>query len=486
MSLPFTVALCQSFQETEIGSGAIQGENVIVRNYNDSVVVMYNYDYDLSDGENRFTVRKLSTTSPNSISFKLPDIYTLGGTPFPTPPYNNGGKILYRIHDMRIFEDTCYFCGEKKTTTGDYYIDTNGHPTYQTTDIGLVGKFTISKLFNGINDLELVTIPNIVSLRRMTVYPASQGYSISMIGVPDVSSPTCIVDLYRNPSTGQWIYDAAHPSIVQEILTDITFTDGTVITVSGIVYDNYSFIIRQTKAAWVLTDPSTCIHTPYLFHTNTAIVLSNPSVLPTERDYLVPLYLCPERNESPCYYVAHECRAPHYGIAVYRMKVDDFCIKPLNSANQYIMGPPSVTKLYDMAFCSTPNTLFLLTTNPVFNSFYVQLASFANTTDYSDYQYYKSDRNIHSLDIINTSEILYGGSNAVTDNIFQTITFTPHSSPPSSSCRTFNAGPIFILDSLKFVNTQGGLNVFMDNKKVAWEPYNCGLRVYGNTSVCRF
>lgn len=481
-------AFCQSFTETDIGSGTIQGSSVIVRNYNDTVVVMYNYDYNLTDGENRFTVRK---STSNSISFKLPDVYTSGGTPFPTPPIINSGKILYRIHDMEILNDTCYFCGEKKETTGDYYYDTNGLATYLTNDVGLVGKFTITKLLNGICDLELTTIPRVSSLRRMAVYESSQGYSISMIGVPRArSSPTCIVDLYNEISIGSWVFDLAHPLNYQELLFDITYAGGTVITVSGLVYEGHSFIIRQTKASWILIDPTTCIHFPYVFHTDMAFILSNPSILPTKKDYLSPLFLCPESRNASSYYVAHECIPPHNGIAAYKMKVDNFCTPPINQANQFAMGPPSGLILNDMVSNMTTNTLFLLTKDRTSNTTDIQLLSFANTTDYSDYQYSQTDHNIQSLDLINSTQLLYGGSQSPSSNIFQTIATYHHFSPPfspySSPCRLFNGVPIFILDSLRLELIGEGLIIDYIQEKTSWDPCNCPIKWHSNATTCRF
>lgn len=490
MFMPFIVAFGQTFHETEIGSSTIQGKKVLVRNYNDTVTVMYNYDFDLSDGENRFTVWK--TSSSQCVSFKLPDIYTLGGTPFPTPPYNNGGKILYRIHDMQIYGDTCYFCGEKRETTGNYHYDTTGNLTYETDDIGLVGKFTINKLLAGINDLELVTLSKVVSLQRMTVYDASQGYSISMIGIPKgVSSPSCIVDLYSEVSMGTWVYDVAYPSDNREILSDITYSGGALVTVSKMVYDNYAFLLRCTKASWILTDPYTCINTPHVFHTNASTTYSYPYVLPTERDYMAPLFLCPEEKESPVFYVAHECLGPHYGVAAYRMVVDDFCSPILNLENQFIMYPQYQTKLKDIASCTntnTLNTLYLLTENAANSTPTVQLATFPSTSDYQDYKYYQTDYDILSLDITNNSKLLYGGSNNLTDNIFQTITapfhYNPSSAPTFLLCRSFSLSAIFILRPLVTGYKGEELIIFINHEPVQWNPTEITPKTLDNTSIC--
>ena len=475
--------MCQSVSESIIGSGVVKGKCIITRTYtnqSDSIAVMYNYDFNLSDGENRFTIRNLTTDA--TVTFKIPDVYTSGGTPFPQPPNPNSGKILYRIHDMKIFDGICYFCGEKQTTTGNFVFDTNGNPTYETDDVGFVGKFSIAGIMGGSSSSFSYTLINEVkSLKRMIVYSANQGLAISMVGQPKyVSYSTCIVDLHDVSSV--WVYNVYHPTDVNEHITDITYSNSIVATVSRITNDHYGFVIRYSKS-----DNISCIiNNAHVFSTYNATMVSNPSILPTYRDELDPLFLCPD-EESSGFFVAHACSTAYNGIATYRMKVVDFCTPIINLTNQYIMSD-SYLALKDLAYSPNKETLYSLTEKTSDNTTGINLQSFINTADYTDYWFTHTNKQYQSFDILNVTRLFIGGKYFSNNYIFQVQSILPHSVPYVipifSLCISRFIRQIFILNTLNTPMEGSPLYCITDDNPATWDTIDIEINSLTNNRSC--
>ncbi len=486
ISILGSTGMCQSISESIIGSGAVKGESIITRAYttqSDSIAVMYNYDLNLSDGENRFTIRDLITDA--TVTFKIPDVYTSGGTPFPQPPNPNSGQILYRIHDMKILEGMCYFCGEKQTTTGNFVFDTNGNPTYETDDVGFVGKFSIAGIMGGDPSSFVYTLINEVkSLKRMIVYSATQGLAISMVGQPKyVSYSTCVVDLYTTPSG--WEYDVSHSSDVNEHITDITYSNGIVATVSRINNDHYGFVIRYTKADNILTS-SSCIHNVHVFSAYNATMVSDPGILPTYRDEPDPLFLCPDEMSSG-FFVAHACSTAYYGIAAYRMKVVDFCTPIINLANQYIMSD-SYLALKDLAYSPNKETLYSLTERKSDNTTGINLQSFTNTVDYTDHWFTHTNKHYQSFDILNVTRLLFGGKYFNNNYIFQSQGILYHPNPYSiliySPCISHHVNQIFILNQFDTSMAEIPMTSICDDKSPIWDNIDIEIHALTNAHPC--
>jgi hypothetical protein len=472
---------CQIIPEVEIGSGAVKGEKIFIRtsiDQNDTIVVMYNYDYNLVTGENRFTVRNLNTNA--TVSFKIPDVYSMGGTPFPQPPNPNSGQILYRIHDMKIWDGICYFCGEERTTTGNFIGDTNGQMTFETTDVGIVGYFSIADVLSNSPNANIVYthINSTKSLKRMAV----SNNSITLIGNPYTPSYTCIVDLY--PTISGWKYDAAHPINSEEHLTDITTVHGFVATVSRMVYNNYGFIIRYSNASRILNNPASTINTPHVFSTQTASMVSFPDQLPTYRYEYDPLYLCAHERDSGLF-VAHACKNNHFGTAVYRMKIPVPCDSLKNIANQYSMAY-SYTALKDLKYSNNDKTLYFLTEKG--GSTDVRLASFTNTADYSDFLFSHTDKNYQSFDTLNGPKLAIGGRYTNTTSIFQSCFKLFHNVPPFvfpvTECNPFYLHQVFMLKPIAENQDWDEMNTSEKGKSVSWENLQIQITSLSNTTIC--
>ena len=482
-----TLSFGQYFHETEIGSGTVLGNSVIVRNCDDTLVVMYNYDLATSSGEHRFTIRNLNNSS--TVSFKLRDACALGFNPFPMAPAPSSGDTLLLIKDMEIYERVCYFCGAFRVTTGNFLVGMDGQITYETAYTGLVGKFSIDDILTGSAQYELASIPKTALMTKMTVYNASQGMSISMIGSADPSTvypSSCVVDIYPNGPT-TWECSASNLTSSDELFCDIGHAFGSVIAVSRLKNEHHKFVLRASKAAWILTDPTSCFSTPRCFSTQTANIISNPTILPTyraEADSLV-LYGCDMRND---FFVAHPCCNTHFGTVFYRMGIDHPCETIVNLSNQYALENDYV-RLTDMRYINnnTADALYALTRNVSGNQSGIQLMSFLNTADYIDYYFTDPNKSLHDLDIINNTAVLFGGTYPGSNSIFQDYYAFPHYSPvlfPRVRCMTYYPRNNYILNPINSCPGGDDLAIFCNRRSITWNSFTVEKDMLTNTLKC--
>ena len=483
----FATSLSAQFSSTEakIGGGSVKGHTTFIRSCNDTLAVMYNYDLNLPTGEHRFTIRNLNNSA--TVSFKLIDAYTLGFDPFPlvTPP--SSGDTLYFVHDMEIIERFCYFCGTLRVTTGNYIYDMNGNMTFQTDDIGFVGRFSIDDILAGNATYQITSVNDVITFDRIALRNAG----LTVIGhtKPDPNQPvsaSCIVDIYGLPSSSSWTYDAAYPYNTNEFFSDIFSTGNAIITVSRLRYDNHKFILRATKAYSSLLEINGCIQNPFCFSTTSASIVSN-DILPTFRQDEDPLYLYALEKDKVLY-VAHPCAGQHFGTAIYQMYLDNPCDTIYNTANQYA-EEENYSALKGLLYTSPNKTVFALTENTDDNIFGIRLTSFSNTSDYTDYRYYHPDRRIRSFDLLQSTKILYGGTYLADNAFFQAHYGLPHYSPgsiPLTNCLGFPHKKNYILKPLTSVIYGNNLNIFKSNIVATWVTYTSSTVQLTNTAGCPF
>ena len=487
--LACSVAICQTLgDDSEIKINSQQGDRIIVRtgtDMTDTVVVMYNYDINFSDGENRFTIRNLNTNY--TVSFKIPDVYTFGGTPFPQPPDFAGGEHLYRINDMRILDGICYFCGVHSITTGNFFFEPNGYMTYETDDEGFVGKFSLQDIqYNSNPSFEFTYVPKVWSLDRMAVYGFGQGMvSISMLGKPKgipSPAPTCIVDMYQTPSG--WQHVIKYPADKNEILTDIIYSYNNITTVSRIRNDNYSFILRHASTPYILSTPS-CMDTAYIYSTLPATPVSSPDLSVTYRNEYDPLFLCPGNIDT--FFVAHSCSNSRYGTAVYLMKYLDGCRSPENiDHNQYIVSL-YYTELRDLVFSTGAQTLYSLVEKNPGNSTSIQMSTFPMSVDYTDIMFSLTGKHHQSFDVLNAPRLVVGGRMLSSNDLFQSnFKLFHYSYPfvfPTMTCILPSTFPVHILNKIEEAGLGKELEEFIDDK-ISWDTKNVPVEPLTTSTIC--
>lgn len=127
------------------------------------------------------------------------------------------------ITDMEIFEDICYFCGNKS------------HDIIEPTQIihvmeGIVGFFTPASMHIGVGDLYTYDVPNTSQLTRLAIsYPSQIISHINAIGILDDYSTSCMVEIEEN-APASWTAILSHVSNIPEIhFSDILTTRDSII-----------------------------------------------------------------------------------------------------------------------------------------------------------------------------------------------------------------------------------------------------------------
>lgn len=147
--------------------------------------------------------------------------------------FNAVDSTTYHVNitDMRLFEDTCYFCGTIVYT----YVDWTG--AYVTN--GFVGRFVPQKMQNGTDSMTYHIVKEASDLSRLAISKAS-GYNvlISALGHTTKSGNACIVELTPDVTPVDW---KLHLDTL-EALEDVEFTD--IMT----VYDSLT-LLSQFKCA---------------------------------------------------------------------------------------------------------------------------------------------------------------------------------------------------------------------------------------------
>lgn len=102
------------------------------------------------------------------------------------------------VTDMRLFVDTCYFCGTLTHSYADYTGNLVTH--------GIVGRFVVPHVLAGTGSLQFYEVEKTAGLRRLAISQAS-GADVLISAIGDVASSrtSCIVEM-KPWSGSQWVY----------------------------------------------------------------------------------------------------------------------------------------------------------------------------------------------------------------------------------------------------------------------------------------
>lgn len=131
--------------------------------------------------------------------------------------YNNTSEVAFsttffpgffysvEITDMRLYEDTCYFCGKQLSYFRDYIIEG------RTRERGFVGRFVTKEIVEGSGSVEYYIVDSATHLTRLAISKANGApLLISAIGQRYPSLKECIVEMENHGTWWDMQYDTLH------------------------------------------------------------------------------------------------------------------------------------------------------------------------------------------------------------------------------------------------------------------------------------
>lgn len=201
--------------------------------------------------ENFTGVPLISYRSTKKANFVYGDIYTNNTKKFEINDSMDmtGSCISYKINDMRVIGNMCYFCGVR----WDLHEDPESG-AYVTDSTGVLGRFPLDPLgFGQSVKFHLKLIRETKSLDRMATYAQDRDTVIAMIGIVDEPASQSCLAVARVDNSNPWKYIVKYtnnnPS--EEVFTDIATTPLTTYIASHHrdITDKYYIHIRMNDNA---------------------------------------------------------------------------------------------------------------------------------------------------------------------------------------------------------------------------------------------
>lgn len=212
----------------EIKYPELKGENIILKvDDNNNANLMY-YEW---EGESYFLY-----TRHTQLGFSYSPLIF----PLPTPYAIPWGTIRYRINDMKLIGNKCFYCGIKYTPVGEEHI-ASGDRNIIYDSIGFVG-WIDTRITYIFSDFYTVDVKNTADLRRLAIKQTPNDTLVAIIGTSSDSHLPCLVTLLKNGASDYYqIHKIINPS---EQLMDVVFTEEMLVTVSKFLNEHRSFGLR--------------------------------------------------------------------------------------------------------------------------------------------------------------------------------------------------------------------------------------------------
>ena len=182
-------------------------------------------------------------------------------------------SVGYVIKDMKVADDTCYFCGAR-------VISDQEGPSPQADSVGIVGKFYLPAAGFGVTaNYQLQIVPKTKCLNRMTVYNNNQSRMIAMIGVSDsVVRCDCLAMIKTTTPGGLWEYDLRVCTDPDERFTDIGYNVKTLVIASrrtGTDEEKYVYLRSTSVDGVVYNSDCNGLNSRHRFHPDVATPANN-------------------------------------------------------------------------------------------------------------------------------------------------------------------------------------------------------------------
>lgn len=142
----------------------------------------------------------------------------------------------YCIKDMRVVDNTCWFCGQKWWNTGQLIYNMDGTSYWQRNYCGFIGRFNISDVYNGSGNYEIITLDSVYTLTRM------DAYNNGAVAVGESwKHKSCMIELYANSFGTAYHCRMNTPNLDEEVFMDIVKANNRIVTLSRFNNPNYYF-----------------------------------------------------------------------------------------------------------------------------------------------------------------------------------------------------------------------------------------------------
>ena len=232
-----------------------KGDEVIVRSDKNYTTMIHHRDltYDSRHYYTSFT--RLPFFPPQGYSFRH-DLYI------------DDERVNYYIHDMCIYDDTCYVCGEA--------VVDHGAPYYYSYDIiiprfysnGFLAKFAINQDANQECTLQYKIFNELERLNKITVYhpdPERSGFRKMIVATAEQLNlthpdPSCLIEI-KEENDGAWKYSIIKSDLdTKEVYSDVLAKGDNLFVSSYIKSDD--------------SDPNDLAHWFYYIHMSTNLGFS--------------------------------------------------------------------------------------------------------------------------------------------------------------------------------------------------------------------
>ena len=241
------------------------GEDVFIRFFgNSGDMLVHNYDHAFKT--NVFTCRR-TPTHPASNRIVIP------------LESNQYGEVKYKVLDMVVVGNMCFYCGRKVYVTGMAYTpDGQPYPVYESK--GFVGQISLDHITaeqGGKATRRMTEIPTTKEISRIDarVIPTfSTDTLLAMVGTT-TDDKSCLV--LAKVSSTEFKYTIVTSDDATEVFTDVVFTDREFVVASRFENEHYTIGLRETLPRRIYTDTLSDLETVFKFNTDSAIPEGAPT-----------------------------------------------------------------------------------------------------------------------------------------------------------------------------------------------------------------
>lgn len=231
-----------------------RGEDVFVRFFgNNGDMLVYNRE--TNTNSEVFTCR-ITPGHPSANRYVIPS------------ENNMYGGVKYRVTDMEIVGQMCYFCGQKS-----YFVmglDMNGYPYMVPESRGFVGQISLDHMTDAQGSTahrmtELSFTKEVTRIDARIDPEAPADTLLALVG-KSLDNESCLV--FSRVGSSPWDCWLVKSSDATECFTDVVFTDGEVVAASRFEGEHYLFGLRGALLADVANNDYTDLNTVYTFNTS--------------------------------------------------------------------------------------------------------------------------------------------------------------------------------------------------------------------------